>query len=268
MKTKTVTERSNGGGRVAKEPKIQDIHESAADDTLALDMVEALMATKKFTNPRAGTTVQVEMPDLQLGEATIEIKGTSPFLCNKFSEKAKKQIEDKQKGTPRNKKMARDPEAEFEAAQYNITTDKNGDPLKKPIPAIPACMFKKSFVNACSFVDGITKVAARGAMHVVGDLLPLEGVHWVMDARPVRIGRMGSQVTTMAYRPITNSANWRVMLHIRWNENMFTLEQITNLFVNAGFAVGVGEWRPQKDGSMGMFTVGDVARIKREGKTE
>jgi hypothetical protein len=33
------------------------------------------------------------------------------------------------------------------------------------------------------------------------------------------------------------------------------MEQIVNLFNIGGFACGVGEWRPGKDGSNGMFHV-------------
>lgn len=35
-------------------------------------------------------------------------------------------------------------------------------------------------------------------------------------------------------------------------------EQIVNLFNVAGFACGVGEWRPSKDGSFGTFHVESI----------
>jgi hypothetical protein len=46
-----------------------------------------------------------------------------------------------------------------------------------------------------------------------------------------------------------------VKFQVRHNPNVLSVEQIINLFNVAGFAIGVGEWRPQKDGSNGMFHV-------------
>ena len=39
------------------------------------------------------------------------------------------------------------------------------------------------------------------------------------------------------------------------NVNVLSVEQIINLFNVAGFGIGVGEWRPEKDGSYGLFHV-------------
>jgi hypothetical protein len=34
-----------------------------------------------------------------------------------------------------------------------------------------------------------------------------------------------------------------------------------NLFNTAGFAIGVGEWRPQRDGSYGMFHIASAEEV-------
>jgi hypothetical protein len=46
---------------------------------------------------------------------------------------------------------------------------------------------------------------------------------------------------------------WSVTLEIRYNERCMSASEIVNLFNTAGFGVGVGEWRPERDGSWGMF---------------
>ena len=48
---------------------------------------------------------------------------------------------------------------------------------------------------------------------------------------------------------------WKASFILRYNANVIGPEQILNLFNTAGFAIGVGEWRPQRDGSFGMFHV-------------
>lgn len=55
------------------------------------------------------------------------------------------------------------------------------------------------------------------------------------------------------YRP--EFKHWRVKLPIKYNADKISLEQLVNLFNLAGFGVGVGEWRPEKDGQYGMFHV-------------
>jgi hypothetical protein len=48
---------------------------------------------------------------------------------------------------------------------------------------------------------------------------------------------------------------WSCRLRIRYNARVLSEDQILNLFEIAGFAIGVGEHRPQRDGSNGMFSL-------------
>jgi hypothetical protein len=49
--------------------------------------------------------------------------------------------------------------------------------------------------------------------------------------------------------------DWSCAISIKYNTNAVTAEQIVNLFNLGGFSVGVGEWRPEKDGRNGMFSI-------------
>ena len=41
-----------------------------------------------------------------------------------------------------------------------------------------------------------------------------------------------------------------------YNANgMYSLEQIVNIINAGGYACGIGEWRPERDGQYGMFHV-------------
>ena len=48
---------------------------------------------------------------------------------------------------------------------------------------------------------------------------------------------------------------WKATLTIRYNAHVISTEQIINLYHVAGFSIGIGDWRPQKEGSHGMFHV-------------
>jgi len=59
--------------------------------------------------------------------------------------------------------------------------------------------------------------------------------------------------TDLRYRAEFKS--WRTELAITYNTNSISVEQIVNLFRLSGYAIGVGDWRPAKDGPFGTFHV-------------
>jgi hypothetical protein len=100
---------------------------------------------------------------------------------------------------------------------------------------------------------GIQKVLARRAFHVVGgELVKIEGEPTMRTDR-VTIG-MGT--TDIRYR--AEFKEWAADVPIVFNEGVISLEQLVNLFSIAGFGVGVGEWRPERDGIHGTWDVAGV----------
>ncbi|KKL87021.1 hypothetical protein LCGC14_1938870, partial [marine sediment metagenome] len=122
-------------------------------------------------------------------------------------------------------------------------------PGKKNKYGFPAIAFKKAAVDACSHVDGLTKVLARGGFHVVGEMVEIKGKPRMREDM-VRIAMGTADIRYRGEFP-----EWSCTLSIRHNPNVLSAEQIINLFNVAGFAVGIGEGRPQKDQSWGMFHV-------------
>jgi hypothetical protein len=51
---------------------------------------------------------------------------------------------------------------------------------------------------------------------------------------------------------------WCAYVPVQVNTSALSIEQLANLFVLAGFAVGVGEWRPERNGQYGRFEVGGI----------
>lgn len=193
--------------------------------------------------------VKVEVPGfnlikLDLRYLLVRLTGESSLICNKWSEKAKQQMRDKQMKKAKDAKEAKDPQECFKGSLYTLPEGGHG---------FPAIAFKAAAVDACSHVDGITKVLARGSFHIMGDLIPIEGTP-TMREDMVRVG-MG--VADLRYRG--EFKKWSCELNIRYNARVLSAEQITNLFEIAGFAIGVGEHRPQRDGSNGMFSLKKVA---------
>jgi hypothetical protein len=51
---------------------------------------------------------------------------------------------------------------------------------------------------------------------------------------------------------------WSASVPVQVNTSVLSVEQIANLFLIAGFAVGVGEWRPERNGQYGRFELGSL----------
>jgi hypothetical protein len=184
---------------------------------------------------------RIELPPMQIQNIHLRLIGDSSLICHAWSDKAKKEMLDKQMKRAKQAKEAKDPEQLFRDSLY---------PLPDGGYGFPAVAFKASAVNACSHVGDMTKVVARGAFHIDEEMVKIESDDPTMREDMVRIG-MG--VADIRYRG--EFKTWSVTLKIRLNSSVISAEQIANLFDIAGFAIGVGEWRPQKSGSYGMFHV-------------
>ena len=184
--------------------------------------------------------LQISVPSIDIGKLQVEIEGLSPLICHRWSEKAKKQMLDKQMKKAKKAKEAKDPEAEYKASLY---------PHPKGGYGFPAIAFKKAMTSACRYVDGVPMTIARGAFFVEGELIKIEGEPNMREDM-VRIS-MGT--ADIRYRG--EFKEWKADLTLSYNASALSPEQIINLLNIAGFAIGIGEHRPEKDGPYGRFQV-------------
>jgi hypothetical protein len=204
------------------------------------------------------TVEEVKIPPLNIRLATVTVKSITPLIVHKFSEKSRKEIEAKQQGAARHKKDAKIPENEYQGCFYFMPDGKTY--------AVPASAFKKAMISACRYAD-LKMSLAKGAFHILGDLLPLKATKPWMRTDICRVGNFGSKVADIRYRPQFDE--WSVDLTFRYNASAISLGELANLINIAGFGVGVFEWRPEKDGSFGMFEVAETVEPedhKRSGK--
>ena len=189
---------------------------------------------------KAPAVEEIKIPPLQIETFKLKLVGDSPLIVHAWSKKAKEQMLAKQMKKATMAKEAKDPQRDYQESLYHLEGGGYG---------FPAIGFKAAAVNACSSVEGITKVQARGAFHIVGEMVKIEGTP-AMREDMVRIG-MG--VADIRYRG--EFKEWQATLTVRHNARVLSASQIINLFNVAGFAVGLGEWRPGRDGSYGLFHV-------------
>lgn len=183
----------------------------------------------------------VEIPRIEIERMIIRVVGDSPLVVHKWSEKAKKEMLDKQMKVAKRGREAKDPQRDFEESIYHHPDGGYG---------FPSIAFKSAAVDACRFTDGTKMTVARGAFHVEGEFVKVEGGEPKPREDMVRVG-MGT--ADIRYR--AEFTNWAADIPIAYNKHALSREQIVNLFNLAGFGVGVGEWRPEKNGQFGRFHV-------------
>ncbi len=187
----------------------------------------------------------IQLPPLDIRLLHVRLVGDSPLICHAWSEKAKGMMLAKQMKKAKAAKEAKDPQQDFEDSLYRMP---NGQGY-----GFPTIAFKAAAVAACRFVDGIKMTEVRGAFHIPGELARINGTPTPREDM-VRVG-MGT--ADLRYRG--QFTEWSVDLPVRFNAGALSAEQIVHLFNSAGFGVGVGEWRPERDGSYGMFHVATEA---------
>lgn len=208
----------------------------------------------------ARQTTAIELPPLALQTVEINLIGTSPLIVHAWSEKSLKQMADKQQKRASGGRAAKVPFDEFVGSLYWLS-DKPEKPAEADVEAarfaFPSIGFKSSAVTACTSTGSITKVAARQAFHVVGELVEIIGPAPAMREDVCRVG-MGA--ADLRYRGQFDP--WGVTVPVEINTAVISAEQVVNLFALAGFAVGVGEWRPERDGEFGRFRVAQAGELE------
>jgi len=188
---------------------------------------------------------QVSIEGIKEEFLQIKIEGTAPLIVHRFSEKAKRQILDKQLKKAKTGKEARDPKADYHGSIYYFEdNEKTG---------FPAVGFKAAMVRAGKQLD-YTMTDLRGMFFVVpdeGDLVEIIGKHRMREDM-VRIGQGTSDLRFRAEYPI-----WSATITIRYNARAISEEELVKLIEQAGFSCGIGEWRPEKSntGNFGTFKI-------------
>ncbi len=188
----------------------------------------------------AGSPIGIVLPPMNLQTISLTVIGDSALICNAWSAKAKTMMLAKQMKKPTEKKAAKSPEADYEASLYRHPAGGFG---------FPSVGFKSAMVGACRFAEGVKMTELRGALHIVGDMVKIEGTPQPRED----MVRVGMGVADIRYRG--EFPKWRAKLIIQFNASIITPEQVGNLLNIAGFGVGVGEWRPERNGSFGRFHV-------------
>ena len=203
------------------------------------------------SNGNGSATVTITPPNIRTAE--FKIRGTAPLVVHRFDKKVMNDFADKiiEGSKPRGKKKFEPKKLEdiCEAAKYIGRTGKeqwegfNASGMRMAL--ISACRganFKMTVVKQCVFV-----VAEGYDIHT--PLIPLVRIHGE-SLMSQMIAKTETGVAMLCVRPMY--PEWSATIRIRFDADMLSLGDLTNLLARAGQCVGICEGRPDSKNSGGM----------------
>ena len=201
-------------------------------------------------------SVTVQAPKFRT--AVFQIKGTAPLVQHRFSSKTKEQMKQKMEtGKAASSKKTREAKLtddQFHEARYIAREGWDG---------MVAGSVRNAMINACRLV-GIKMTLAKMSIFVIQDgwdakepQIPLIRIWGNPDKQEIRTALKQEDLarveTGQPYVTVRAAYHdWSMKIAIRWDEDQFTLQDISNLLMRVGQQVGFGEGRPFSKNSCGM----------------
>lgn len=223
----------------------------------------------------------INIEPLKKVETTVRIVGDSPLIVHAWSEKAKRMMLESQQGKTKGKKKSiRNPVDDFIQAAYWIegkpeyAEDASEEECAAAFEAaieggarfgFPATAIKQAAQSAAYRLGWVkNQMGLRGAFFILPDSecnessLGLVEIHSDTPVMREDLVRVGMGTADLRYRPQFN--NWWMDLRISYNASSeFSLPNIINALNAGGYVCGIGEWRPERDGTNGQFHVATSA---------
>jgi hypothetical protein len=197
------------------------------------------------------TSVQITPPNIQT--AVFNIVGTAPLVVHRFDEKVKEQFRQKilegSKPRGKNKFEPKDTDDICQAAKY---IGKTGG---KTWEGFNASGVRLALISACRGAN-MKMTIAKQSLFVEADgwdvftpLVPLVRIIGESQKSEM-IAKTETGVAMLTIRPMYQP--WGAKLRIRFDADLFSLSDVTNLLARAGECVGICEGRPDSKNSGGM----------------
>ena len=188
--------------------------------------------------------IMINPPNFQ--QVKLKVTGLTPLIQNKMKETIIQQMEDVRSGkAKKSTRTAIDPKKEYIKSAYKQDDGSFG---------FPASAFKQCAVRAGKGL-GLAMTDTRTLFFVLpnapdGECVSIKSNKPILRKDPVNV-KTGKD---LRFRP--EFRNWKADLLVKFDADRITIEQIANLLNHGGQTVGVGEWRPEKNGTFGTFQVG------------
>jgi hypothetical protein len=201
------------------------------------------------TLEREPTTGHLVLPDMRVRRLTARIEGLSPLITHHWPDSATAAIAHKQAKGAKVALTARDPDHVAREGLYLLDEAGRFDlPWAELQCGFPAVGLKKSLTSAAMRGSEVKGTEVRAGISVEADLLRIvsEAPPSIRTDHVVIMGR-----GNVAYRP--QFWPWHMDVPLAIHEDVLSVQQALHLLSLAGFAIGIGDWRAEKNGTFGSF---------------
>jgi len=216
-------------------------------------MTATKTATKNGTAERKAlmgiVDERVTVPAANMRVAEFLIVGTAPYVQCRFSQKAIEQIRATQAAgsQAKSKKVreAKDFQAAYESSKHLMENGECG---------IPAGAFRQAMISACRLI-GFKMTLAKLAVFVDADGFDVvDGTPLIaIIGTPEKHEMMGRNANgSVDLRVRTMFRKWSARLRVKFDADVFSVTDVSNLLSRVGQQVGVGEGRPDSKKSCGL----------------
>src|SRR3990167_9639973 len=197
----------------------------------------------------------------------VWVVGDTPLITHAWSEKARREMLQKQVKATKGGKEARDPQADFVSSLYEMGDGTYG---------FPATGIKNCILSAAHKDKGIARSAVMSALWIDAQMvrtrpalagaicdMPLVRIYGgapEMREDMVKIGAGLNKTANLAYRG--QFTVWAMKVTGRFNASVVTAEALAFLIQESGMSSGLGEWRNERKGMFGAFHLADLAEEK------
>jgi len=202
---------------------------------------------------KTSKTAESSQPITRLQEffVGLEIAGTSDLIQSAFSQKTIEEMLRKHMGFA----VHKEPKKPRDLIERAIIRNVEG------AVCIPPMAIKKAMLTASLPIKSLKKTQLRPQLRVEGNSLPITYDEMIPRMDMVRLAGV-SRTPDVRFRPMFTG--WKARMIISFDESL-QIETVIDLLNRAG-KVGVGEWRPERDGTFGTYKV--VRNIKDEKELE
>lgn len=200
----------------------------------------------------------ISLPQLKRETINVRIVGTAPLITHQWSEKARRMMLDAQQGR-KNPKTAKDPHQDYLDAAYRFDGADRDVMEVDDTHGVPTMAIKSATVKGGgrAFGKSVKMTELRQSLTFIPDGYGSDGIMLSrLEFGNVRMRedlvRVGMGTADLRYRP--EYTDWSVIVHVEFMPNVIDIGSVISL-IDAGGANGIGEWRPENNGSFGTYRV-------------
>jgi hypothetical protein len=182
-------------------------------------------------------------------ELNITIEGTTPLICNRFTDAAAQSSSNGSRGSS----AGADRGTPLEIAESKLYIGLDGEPMI-PQPNLLRCLVEGGRFTKIGKAQVTTAKSSQmyACVDVQGAEIPL--IHkqpWKVDTRAVRIPSTGGRI--LAHRPMFD--DWKLEFIVDLDTTILGEKLFRQITDDAGQRIGLGDFRPQCKGPYGRFKV-------------